>query len=266
MKKKTTICESCGSENPSTARFCGECAAELPKIEPEPETEKEPTGAQRFPLIGVVAVTVLVTAVATTLIMMMFRDSDGDPEVASATAAQPTATADPSATATPTPTPSETTTLAPDDQLSALLPPELSGCETLSVDAAEIPDGFGAPTASIGCIADRGDYVGGPDPTASFFLYATEEETIAAYNAFLDRLQVRRGDGGDCSKKGGPGEFSWSGAGGEGRLICYEKEEGAGLLWISDGFPVLGVIDWPWVIMSVPGPYEVWQGISDYTR
>jgi hypothetical protein len=144
---------------------------------------------------------------------------------------------------------------APLDQLRAFLPPEVSDC-----DEQAPGDLFPGEIAVLVCDS--------PDAgaTAGFRLFPTEAAATSALQAIQQQTGVET-DSGDCVS-GVAGEESWSGAGGQGRLICgYVTEEGeerSSVLWSSEGFPILGEIRGRSGEPAIEDIYAIWQGVSDY--
>jgi hypothetical protein len=83
--------------------------------------------------------------------------------------------------------------------------------------------------ASLHC---RGDVT-----NVSFHAFGTADDLDRAYRAALSARGVAVGTG-SCARQW-PGENSYPGPGGGGRVACYVDERGAWLLWAGDG--VLGI-------------------------
>jgi hypothetical protein len=151
----------------------------------------------------------------------------------------------------------EAGTSAPLEQLSALLPPEVDDC-------MELPLGefFQEQIAVLGCDSPDAGVIAG------FHLFPSVEAATAAYQQ-VQQFQGSETDSGDCAS-GSLGEESWSGGGGQGRLICgYDSkggEEFARLFWTSDGFPVLGEMIARSDDLTLDHVYAAWQRISDYPQ
>jgi hypothetical protein len=148
-----------------------------------------------------------------------------------------------------------------EQQLQALLPPEVTNCREVEPSPEII--GLGEPVlAAINCEPPDPPLGGGV--TVAFYLYESDASAAAAYQTILSTIGLEP-DTSACSTTGGegPAEEPWSGGGGQGRLLCRPTEAGSALFWTSDGFPVLGG-----VVSSNPvaDVYVYWQSFSDYTR
>jgi hypothetical protein len=136
-------------------------------------------------------------------------------------------------------------------QLTALIPPEVTNCEEATANEF-FPDAI----ALVKCDSADGRAL------VAFSLFATED---ASNTAFQGTAQANgfQPDSGDCVN-GVPGEESWSGGGGRGRLQC--GGEIPVVVWSSKGFPILGLIGPFSEDVTLQELYAIWQGISDYPR
>jgi hypothetical protein len=158
------------------------------------------------------------------------------------------------------PEPIETTSGATaTGQLAAYLPPEVSNCR--SVEPGSEITGLGLPVLeAVNC--DPPDPPLGGGVAVGFYLYPDAPSVSTAYQTILTTIGLEP-DSGDCEATlgEGPAEQTWSGAGGQGRLLCRPTEDGSALIWTSDGYPVLGVVNSSNPVADV---YVYWQMLSDY--
>jgi zinc-ribbon domain len=265
-------CASCGTENVASARFCSNCGTALPDEAPPPPppppaapapgsapaaplpAAPPPAGAPvgppaggGFPMWAIVAIVGGVLLIGAAVAFILTRDSD-------VTVQAQTPPDPPGAPATSSGSGAE-------QQLQALLPPEVTDCRNVEPSPEII--GLGEPVlAALNCEPPDPPLGGGV--TVAFYLYESETSAAAAYQGILSAIGLEP-DTSACSTTGGqgPAEEAWSGGGGQGRLLCRPTENGSALFWTSDGFPALGG-----VVSSNPGAdvYAVWQSFSDYTR
>jgi hypothetical protein len=192
-----------------------------------------------LPLWGTVAIIAsLVLAIAFLAFVLLTGGSDSPGE--ESTEVTPTAATDPAV-----------------EQLLAYLPPEANGCVEAEVGNEFLGQGA---IAVVHCPVLEG----GANDDMGFYLYPDEATTETAFQAHLDDGGVAR-DSGDCAS-GVTGEEAWSGAGGQGRIACgiNAADEGS-VWWTSDGYPIVGFIA-PRDQRTIAEVYEIWQGISDYSR
>ena len=159
------------------------------------------------------------------------------------------------------PEPAETTSGAPaTGQLAAYLPPEVTDCRAVEAGAQIVA--LGPPVLeAVNCTPPDPPLGGGV--TVGFYLYPDAPSVSTAYQTILTTIGLQA-DTGDCEATlgEGPAEQTWSGAGGQGRLLCRPTPEGgSALFWTSDGFPVLGVV---LATNPVADVYVYWQMLSDY--
>lgn len=145
--------------------------------------------------------------------------------------------------------------------LEAYLPPEVTNCRTVEPGTDIVQLGFPVIEA-LNC--DPPDPPLGGNVAVAFYLYADPATADAAYHTIVEVVGLTP-DSGDCAATNGvgPAESTWSGGGGQGRLLCRPlPENGSALFWTSDGFPVLGGIVSRNPVADV---YVYWQMLSDYT-
>jgi zinc-ribbon domain len=242
----TKRCPRCGTENPSTMRFCGSCGLDMDAQ----ASAGPPAAASRgFPAWGIVAIVGgVVTVAAVVTILLLTRDSD------------------PVETAAPPPQEQE----AGDsriDELAAYLPPEVVDCQ----EGGSLRHAVGSFVQESGTAATTGyfasatcDPASGDPVVIKFFLWDGPEIASEQYQGLLI-FADQSTDVGDCSI-GEEGEMGWSGGGGQGRLACGTNGDGlATLMWTSEAFPVLGTMEATTTDLTLSDIYSVWQGISDYS-
>lgn len=260
MPRIRNTCENCGAANPARSGFCADCGAKLPVL----EAPSRPATGKEYPVLLVVAVTAVVTIGATGAVLALTGGSNGEgapavPVVLDSPSATPTATPEPTPTTMSTPEPA-----GPDDELLAVVPPEVKNCDVLPLDADRV---FGNPIARVGC--DVGHLAVRPgSPTAEFFSYASEVEARNAYWDVNAAVGVSRNEGSECGDgTDTPSDNTWSGAGGRGRVSCFALDSAQIVTWTSRGHPILGLVNWSGPggrRVGLDGPHGIWLELSDY--